>query len=378
MARMKRAGSTAIQRNPGLASASSRGNHTVWKSVYIHVIRGQTGPRLRLASIMVSPPSLAWPDALTGTPAIAVIERAIDRGRLSHSLLITGDEIDTLLAVAHAIADRLLNPPGAPVRFPPEQHPDCFALRPAGKMRQIKAGANANDPGTMREFIRKLTVSASTAEHKVGIVHEADRMNLTTANIFLKTLEEPPAHTTLLVLTTRPYTLLPTIRSRCLTFRFPAVDVGFMPDGWRAWLADYQAWLGRLAAGVSDRKTAADSIFSAYGLIARFGAILALATEEAWNKQKDALPADLEDDEKIAIETGLANGLRLRLFAGIEKATRDFALPRLAAGDAASGRAFTNAIDRLEHAVGLLRLNLNESAALESFLLRSLRLWVKR
>ena len=38
----------------------------------------------------------------------------------------------------------------------------------------------------------------------------------------------------------------------------------------------------------------------------------------------------------------------------------------------------TAAIDRLEHDVGLLRLNLNENAALEEFLLSSLRLWSKR
>ena len=41
-------------------------------------------------------------------------------------------------------------------------------------------------------------------------------------------------------------------------------------------------------------------------------------------------------------------------------------------------RALTAAIDKLEHDVGLLRLNLNESAALEEFLLASLRLWTRK
>lgn len=327
---------------------------------------------------MSSSAVLAWPESLTATPAVAVIERAIARNRLSHSLLITGDELETLIAVANAIADRLLHPPGSVRQFAPEQHPDCFALRPAGKARQIKAGSDSTDPGTMREFIRKLAVSAAAGSHKVGIVYEADRMNVATANVFLKTLEEPPAHTTLLVLTTRPYTLLPTIRSRCLTFRFPSAEVGFRPDGWTAWVDDYQAWLSRLSAGIADRKAAADSIFSAYGLVARFDTILASATDEAWKQQKDRLPPDLDDDEKTAIETGLANGLRLRLFAGIESATRAFALPRMEAGDEGAGRAFTAAVDKLEKTVALLRVNLNESAVLEEFLLSSLRLWAKR
>jgi DNA polymerase-3 subunit delta' len=50
-----------------------------------------------------------WPAALAGTPVIAVIEQAIARRRLSHSLLLHGDDMETLGAVAHGIADRLLN-----------------------------------------------------------------------------------------------------------------------------------------------------------------------------------------------------------------------------------------------------------------------------
>jgi DNA polymerase-3 subunit delta' len=80
----------------------------------------------------------------------------------------------------------------------------------------------------------------------------------------------------------------------------------------------------------------------------------------------------------VAIETGIANGLRARLFAEIEQATRAFALPRLIAGDEMTRRAVVAAIDKLEHDVGLLRLNLNVSAALEDFLLSSLRIWSKR
>lgn len=320
-----------------------------------------------------------WPAALAGTPAISVIEQAIARQRLSHSVLLHGDDVDTLIAVAHGIADRLLNPAGAPARFPIDQHPDCFQLRPSGKARFIRIGDSAGEPGTMREFIAKLSVSAAVGARKVGIVHEADRMNLATANAFLKTLEEPPANTTLLLLTTRPYALLPTIRSRVLHFRFPSAAAAIATDGWAAWLTDYRAWLGQLSGGVgNDKHAIADRIFTLYGLVARFGAVLDTATAETWKQQKEKLPADLGDDEQIAIETGIANGLRARLFAEIEHATRAFALPRLTAGDDPTRRAVVAAIEKLEHDVGLLRLNLNESAALEDFLLASLRIWAKR
>lgn len=315
--------------------------------------------------------SLSWPASLAGTPAVAVIERAIERRRLSHSLLITGDDHDILLAVAHAIADRLLNTPQSSAPFPPDAHPDCFHLRPAKKMRQIGADAT-------RELIGKVQVSPTVATQKVAIIHECDRMHVSAANIFLKTLEEPPANTTLLLLTTRPYALLTTIRSRCLHFRFPGVGASFQPDGWSAWIADYQAWLGRLTQGIADKKAAADSVMGAYGLTARFAAVLDFATSEIWKKQKAALTTELTSDEEDAMEVGISNGLRARLFADIERATRDFALPALGKNSDSARRALTGAIDKLEHDVGLLRLNLNESAALEDFLLGSLRLWARK
>jgi len=312
-----------------------------------------------------------WPSALVGTPAVTVIESAITRQRLSHSLLLHGDDLPTLVLIAHAIADRLLNPPGSKSQYAPAQHPDCFSLRPAGKMRQIGAEAT-------RALISKVQVSASVASRKVAILHEVDRMNLTAANIFLKTLEEPPAHTTLLLLTTRPYVLLPTIRSRVLHFRFPTAAIPLEQPGLKAWLADYRDWLGRLTAGVGDKRAVADHIFSVYGLVARFNALLEAATAEAWAVEKTKLPADIEEDEQVAIETGLANGLRSRIFSELEHATREFALPRLKAGDQAIRNALVGAVHQLEHDVGLLRVNLNESAALENFLLSSLRLWTKR
>ncbi len=323
---------------------------------------------------------LPWPPALVGTPAVAVIERAIERSRLSHSLLLHGDDLGTLVGVAHAIADRLLNPPTATARFAVKDHPDYLALRPKGKTRIIPIGkAGSPELGTMRDFLPRLYVTPSLAPRKVAILYEADRMNTESSNAFLKTLEEPPANTTLLLLTTRPYSLLPTILSRVLHFRFPSTVATVAADGWVPWLDDYRAGLGRLSdGGATDKRAAADHIFTAYGLVARFATVLDSATDEKWKEQKEKLPDDLDDAEEEAIQTGIANGIRLRLFAEIAHATRTYALPKLVAGDEPTRRALAAAIDRLEHDTGLLRLNLNESAALEDFLLTSLRIWTRR
>ncbi|MEI6589825.1 MAG: DNA polymerase III subunit gamma/tau [Verrucomicrobiota bacterium] len=329
------------------------------------------------------PSLIAWPSSLEGTPAVAVIEQAIERKRLGHSLLLHAENVETLAGVAEAIADRLLNS-GASQVFSPHDHPDCFTLRPAGKMRII----GAEDT---RELITKVQVSSSISENKVAIIFDAERMNPAAANIFLKTLEEPPAQTTLILLTTRPYALLSTIRSRCLHFRFPSEPnvagawAGKEEAGedaaktlWLSWLADYAAWLGRMPGENLDRKAVSDHIFTVYGLTARFGSILDKATDENWEKQKSTLPDDLAEDEKVAIETGIANGLRSQFFAEIEEATRTHARARLRAGDITVRRTFAAAVEQLEHNSKLLRLNLNESAALEDFMLSSLRIWSAR
>src|SRR5665213_1205433 len=131
--------------------------------------------------------AIPWPPALAGTPAVAVIERAIGRHRLGHSLLLHGDDLDMLQAVAQAIADRLLNARGG-AKDPAHRslgeggHPDCFMLRPEGKSRQITADAT-------RELIAHVQKSPAVAPYKVAILVEADRMNASAANIFLKTLE---------------------------------------------------------------------------------------------------------------------------------------------------------------------------------------------
>jgi DNA polymerase-3 subunit delta' len=310
---------------------------------------------------------------------VTVIERAINRQRLAHSLLLHGENLGTLAIVAHAIADRLLNDPRHNTQnFPPKQHPDFHALRPAGKMRLI-------DVGSTRELIGKMQISCAISTRKVAVIYEADRMNTAAANVFLKTLEEPTPSTTILLLTTRPYALLPTIRSRCLHFRFTDSGSEALIDAdeatqelWRSTRTDYAAWLQQLAAGKPDKRTIADQVMGVYGLITRFNAILAAATETIWKTQQAKLPEDLDDDEQIAIETGIANGIRQKLFIEIEQATRTFAQERLLAGDDSVRRALTASIEKLEHNAGLLRVNFNESAAFEDFLLTSLRLWSMR
>ena len=79
----------------------------------------------------------------------------------------------------------------------------------------------------VRLLIERTTRTSARGRGKVALLHPADALNLQSANALLKTLEEPPAGTRLLLTTSDPAGLLPTVRSRCQHLRLPdpPVDV---------------------------------------------------------------------------------------------------------------------------------------------------------
>src|SRR5258708_32289795 len=72
----------------------------------------------------------------------------------------------------------------------------------------------------MRDLMQAINLKPTEAEYKVAGIVAADRMNEKAANAFLKTLEEPPANSILILLTTEPQRILETISSRCLRVNF--------------------------------------------------------------------------------------------------------------------------------------------------------------
>jgi len=320
--------------------------------------------------------SQALPEALRDSRAVEVLERSLAQNRLGHGILLHGESPDYLEEIVRAIAANLLE-----TERDPYEHPDCFILRPAGKARMIKIGSESDRVGgewpknSMRRLVIDMQKSSNQGGRKVAIVFEADRMNVQSANAFLKTLEEPPAGTTLFLLTSRPYDLLDTIRSRCLNFRIPAgIETIAHPD-WSAWTEDYHAWLNSLLQG-PNKQTIPHIMFGSYGLNARFQAILAEMTSSAWKAHKAELPDHVSSEEKDAMEAGMSRGYRKQLFGEIEKATVRFAR---AIESAHPGQlpvaALNRATETLEYSAGLLELNFNQAAALEMFFLKSLRIW---
>ena len=309
------------------------------------------------------------PAGLQHIRAVDVLERSLTQNRLGHGILLHGESLKGLESIVRAIAAQLLE-----TERNPFEHPDCFSLRPSGKARLIKVG-KAEDNNSMRKLVIDIAKSSNQGGRKVGIVFDAERMNAASANAFLKTLEEPPEGTTLFLLTTRPYDLLDTIRSRCLNFRIPT-ELEHIPHvDWEAWTVDYRNWLGMLLKG-PNKQSIPHIILAAYGLNQRFQKILGEMTKTEWAEQKEHLPDHITSDEKDAMQAGLSKGYRKQLFGEIEKATAQFTREVEALNPGAlPASALFRATEALERAAGLMEINFNQVAALELFFLSSLRIW---
>ncbi|OAJ33904.1 DNA polymerase III subunit delta' [Piscirickettsia salmonis] len=139
---------------------------------------------------------------------------------MPHAVLLHGPSQTGKLSFARQLAAFLLcqqpQPQGACggcqscLLYQAGSHPDCTELA-------------AESNGVIKvDQVRALIASLHTARHQLGyrviLVNHAECMNSAAANSFLKTLEEPPEHTVILLMSSQPGRLLPTIRSRCQQF----------------------------------------------------------------------------------------------------------------------------------------------------------------
>jgi DNA polymerase-3 subunit delta' len=158
--------------------------------------------------------------------------------RLPHALLISGEEGIGKREFAEQLAASLLcEQPGqdgqacgqcpACQRLAAQSHPDRFRLVPEESGKPIKIGA-------VRELIQNLSLTGHYGGYRVVTVVPAEVMNHNAANAFLKTLEEPPPRTLIMLVSTTPSRLPATIRSRCQPLRLGRPE----PQAASDWLAE--------------------------------------------------------------------------------------------------------------------------------------------
>ena len=100
-----------------------------------------------------------------------------------------------------------------------QSHPDVWALVPDPVRLKNPVARPMLRVGQLRA-VQRAAYFQPMGRRRVFILDEADTMRWDVANVFLKILEEPPGPATLILTAPSPYSLLPTIVSRCLQFHF--------------------------------------------------------------------------------------------------------------------------------------------------------------
>jgi DNA polymerase-3 subunit delta' len=155
---------------------------------------------------------------------IQAFDDIVRRHRLAHAYLFVGPTGVGKRLFAGTLAKALLcDQPGSPLA-PCEAcvscllvqagtHPDLFLVERAEDANEVKIDQ-------MRELSVNFALKPARGHGKVAIIDDADLLNDESANCFLKTLEEPPPRSTILLIGTSLERQLPTIRSRCQVVRF--------------------------------------------------------------------------------------------------------------------------------------------------------------
>lgn len=185
--------------------------------------------------------------------AIGLLRRRLASGRVPHALLFEGPEGVGKERTALALAARLMcqaeslaseaDACGACpscVLFSRCGHPDflvversLFRQHPDPRVRRTRGLFLTVD--LVRHFvIDSAGLAPSLGRRRVFVIRDAERMNDAAQNALLKTLEEPPPLTALILITSAPDRLLATIRSRCQRVAFGWLPAGFVAERLRA------------------------------------------------------------------------------------------------------------------------------------------------
>ncbi len=325
-----------------------------------------------------------------------LLQRSLEKGRLAHGYLLSGGSMPALEQIARSLAQTLScqhpirrGELAAAIdccgqcspcrRIDGGNFPDVLWLRPESKSRIIGVDQ-------IRELIQTMNLKPVEGGYKVGIVVAADRLRVEAANAFLKTLEEPPPRSILILLSSEPSRLLETIISRCLRLNFGG-EAPIDPASIE-WLKTFAGRLAVESAGLLEK----------YQIVSSLAERLAIMRDEIEKKLGAGSPLEKYDDAdpdlrekweeelKAAIEAEY-RGQRAELLGLVQQWFRDvwlltqgmnsaeLALPDLAFESSAIAskltptQARTNLVS-LDGLQRLLHTNVQEALALEVGFLR--------
>lgn len=268
--------------------------------------------------------------------------------KIPQSVLLTGVDLSSLFQFFKTWAARLLQTQVEMV----EQHPDFHLIRPTNKMRQIQVDA-------LRALNREVYMSAQQGGHKVFALLEADRLHISAANAMLKTLEEPSPNTSIFLITTKPYFLLPTLRSRCWWIRIKSSNFNHKEGDFENLL---EAFKELVKIYLQEKKPLQP--LQIYGLLYRLQAYLTQQQTHLENSE------GLSEEELEAQKSGYEKQLIQEVFQGIEMSLSTL----FHEGKFNSNPVlFYQWVQILETCYKRTEVNFGTTQALESFLLQLLK-----
>jgi len=286
---------------------------------------------------------MAFRDFSAQSQGVQLLQRSLARGRLGHAYLFTGDQLGDLENLARTLAKTLncrqpvqINGVATDCcdecltcrKIAEENHADIHWVRPESKSRVITIDQT-------RELMREIQLKPAESPFKVAVIVGADRLNPQAANSFLKTLEEPPPKSVLILLSTEPSRILETILSRCLRLNFSAETARVLEPEHAIWLQQFSA------AAAAGQK----SLFGRYrlldSLLQRLGAIKAQTEERLTARSPLEKYGDAEKDLREQWEAELSAAIeaeyrrrRAEVLLLLQWWLRDVWLLTLAAGEA--------------------------------------------
>src|SRR3989440_6100992 len=211
--------------------------------------------------------------AFSRAGAFKYLSRAHERGRLGHAYLISGPPGSGKRGLASDLSNLVASAQSDDVFSSPP--PGVFLAEPESKSRRIVIDQ-------VRALEHALQMRSSNGHRKVAIIVDADRLQPQAANAFLKTLEEPPNDSLLILLSAMPEVLPDTILSRCVTVPLAAEE--------ERKFSEEEEELVRLIGAAANSK--GHGIQPAYQLARGFHRLLAQVREKIQDENSAALKRD--------------------------------------------------------------------------------------
>ena len=338
-------------------------------------------------------------DQLTGNERVKqLLRRMLESGRVPGALLFTGEEGvgKKLFALELAKALNCRAPQGVeacgkcPVcirvsrfNFPQSEDSDDWKRiiwTDHGDVGMVLAPKRLLLVEQMRQIEREANFRPFEGKARVFIVDDADKFNDASANALLKSLEEPPPTSHIILITSRPAMLLPTIRSRCQAIRFSPLTTAEIEQhllknkiaapaeaGLRARAGNGS--IGRALAGdlesFQERRDAMLEVLTALAITGDHSRLLRLAEEMNEARHKDEYEFGLE-----LLETLIRDALLVSFGASSGRIVNEDVLPQLRKiSERIDSQSATAWIARIEELREQLVVNINRKPATDALFL---------